>query len=244
MLVQTIKKLNFKPVVLGEQVSRVLMGAIIANELGGGEQLLELELQKQFGISRSPLREAFRELEKVGLVEIIPRKGTFVKRISRREIVENYIVRMPLEALAAKEAYNKMNEKDLEAMRRILLNMEKATQKNSAKSYWKHHREFHDTFINASDVRTLIDILKKLRIHSVRHRFCYPVIDENLEETLNYHQKIFQLFRSQDTDQKHLENLVIEHMESAFEKFLSNYDNIVNQENIKSKKPSSRTQSS
>jgi DNA-binding GntR family transcriptional regulator len=230
MFVQTIKKLNFKPVVIGEQISSVLMDAIIANDLKGGEQLLELELQKQFGISRSPLREGFRELEKLGLVEIIPRKGTFVKRITRREITENYIIRMPLEALAAKEALKKISAKDLEFMHKVLLNMEKATLKNSSKLYWKHHAEFHNTFIHASDIRQLIDILRRLRIHSVRHRFTYPVHNENLHNSLNYHKKILKLFCKPDTNEKELENLIIEHFESAFKTFLENYDRSINPE--------------
>jgi DNA-binding transcriptional regulator YhcF (GntR family) len=62
-----IKNLNFQPHVLGEQVSRILTEAILEGDLKGGDQLVEAELQKQFGISRSPLREAFRDLEKKGL---------------------------------------------------------------------------------------------------------------------------------------------------------------------------------
>ena len=81
-----IKDLEFRPHVLGEQVSRILTEAILEGVLNGGDQLIEAELQSQFGISRSPLREAFRDLEKKGLVVIIPRKGTYVKQVSRKDI--------------------------------------------------------------------------------------------------------------------------------------------------------------
>ncbi|MFH1090070.1 MAG: GntR family transcriptional regulator, partial [Pseudomonadota bacterium] len=83
MISAKIKKYTFKPSVIGEQISRVLTEAILEGILKGGDQLVELELQKHFGISRSPLREAFRDLEKKGLVVIVPRKGTFVKQITR-----------------------------------------------------------------------------------------------------------------------------------------------------------------
>ena len=85
-----IKDLEFKPHVLGEQVSQILTEAILEGLLKGGDQLVEAELQKQFGVSRSPLREAFRDLEKKGLVVIVPRKGTYVKQISRKDIEENF----------------------------------------------------------------------------------------------------------------------------------------------------------
>jgi|TARA_B100000315_G_scaffold92071_1_gene84812 DNA-binding GntR family transcriptional regulator len=72
--------------------------------LNGRGQLIEAELQKQFGISRSPPREAFRSLGKKELVGTIPRKGTFVKRVTRRDIAENFPVRA---SLAAQEAGQK-----------------------------------------------------------------------------------------------------------------------------------------
>ena len=80
-----IKDFDFRPHVLGEQVSHILMEAILEGVLRGGDQLVEVELQKQFGVSRSPLREAFRDLEKKGLVVIIPRKGTYVKQVNRKD---------------------------------------------------------------------------------------------------------------------------------------------------------------
>ena len=98
-----IKDLRFRPHVLGQQVSHILTEAILEGVLKGGDQLVEAELQKQFGISRSPLREAFRDLEKKGLVFIIPRKGTYVKQLSRKDIEDNFPVRAMLEGLAAQE---------------------------------------------------------------------------------------------------------------------------------------------
>ncbi len=58
------KKLNFRPTVLVEEVSRTLSEAILEGVYKGGERLIESELKEQFGISRSPIREAFRDLEK------------------------------------------------------------------------------------------------------------------------------------------------------------------------------------
>ena len=59
-----IKSMDFKPQVLGEQVSHILIDAILEGSLKQGDQLIEADLQKHFNVSRSPLREAFRDLEK------------------------------------------------------------------------------------------------------------------------------------------------------------------------------------
>lgn len=222
MLASKIEKLNIKPSVIAQQVSQVLLEAILVNDLKGGEQLLEAQLQKQFKISRSPLREAFRDLVKKGVVEIIPRKGAFVKRVTRRDIEENYSVRTLLEGLAAKEAYHKMTGKDHEALQKIVSKMKKAVINSDIMSYWKHHSVFHDIFITASENIVLIEILETLRIHSVRHRFSFPNYDENLQDSLDYHKKILDLFISQNTDDLEIEKLVREHIEVALETFITN----------------------
>jgi len=82
MLEKKIKELEFRPSVLGDQVADIIAQAIMDNELEGGQKLIEAEIQKQFGVSRSPIREAFRTLEKKGLVDIIPRRGTFVRKVT------------------------------------------------------------------------------------------------------------------------------------------------------------------
>ena len=98
------KAMDFKPQVLGEQVSQILIDAILQGSLKQGDQLIEADLQQHFNVSRSPLREAFRDLEKKGLVEIIPRRGAFVRTVTTKDIEENFPVRATLEGLAASPA--------------------------------------------------------------------------------------------------------------------------------------------
>jgi len=219
-----IKNLNFQPHVLGEQVSRILTEAILEGVLRGGDQLVEAELQKQFGISRSPLREAFRDLEKKGLVVIIPRRGTFVRRVTRKDIEENFPVRAVLEGLAAREAYQKMTSNALEEMSHVLGEMERAVKENDTKAYWRNHIEFHDIFIRASDNDILINVLKTLRMHSLWYRFSYQYYKEDLPRSLDVHQKILDHFRNQDVDQKEIGKLVQEHIQAAYRSFLAFLD--------------------
>jgi DNA-binding transcriptional regulator YhcF (GntR family) len=106
---ETMDPINFDGAGLPQRISQALIKAILDRTLRGGDRLVETELQKHFGVSRSPLREAFRDLEKRGLVEIRARRGTFVKKITRKDINEHYPVLAVLEGLAARQAHAHMN---------------------------------------------------------------------------------------------------------------------------------------
>jgi DNA-binding GntR family transcriptional regulator len=224
LLTVKIKPSDFKPDVLGDQVDLILTEAILEGKLKGGDRLIEVELQKHFGISRSPLREAFRNLEKKGLVTIIPRKGTFVKRITRRDIEENLPVRATLEGLAARETHKRMSDKISAEMIRTLSRMETAAAGADIRAYWKHHLLFHEIFINASDNEVLINILKTLRMHSLWHRFSYRYYQEDLQKSVAIHRDILDLLKNPESDGDEIETLVRRHIDEALEKFLTYLD--------------------
>jgi len=220
MLEDKIKEMVFQPQVLSSQVTKILMEAILEGILKGGQRLAEKELQKQFGISRSPLREAYRELEKRGLIVIIPRKGAFVKSIDIKDIEDNFPVRAVLEGLAAKLAHSKMSAGDLNEMREILNQMAEGAKKNNIKSYWRLHQIFHEIFINASDNDVLIGTLNTLRMHSLWYRFSYQYYQEDLKKHIIVHEHIYRLFKNRRGSLQKLENLVKNHIEDGLEKFI------------------------
>ncbi len=219
-----MNKLNFTPKKIGQQLAAVLKDAIVANEIVGGEKLVERDLQKKFGVSRSPIREAIRDLESMGLVEIIPHKGTYVKKVTKRDIIEDYMVRAPLEGLAAKGAYSNMDDRDREALAKSLEAMRTATRNRDVENFWKAHSKFHNTFINACGNGLLAAILRVLRIHSFRHRAVYPNLKEDLRPHLAKHEKIMDYFCSSDTDVDELSHFVTKHIEDALEGFLANIE--------------------
>lgn len=228
---QTYKEMN-KPVGLGIQVAEALTRAILEGDYKGGDQLVELELQDYFGVSRSPLREAFRELEKKGLVEIIPRRGTFVKRITRRDIEENFPIRAALEGLAAQLALPNMTEESLASMAEELHKMECAVETSDTQAYYTHHLAFHELFIELSENRLLINNLRTLRMQNIWHRFSYQYYQEDLEKSLRVHQKIFEGFTNLNNQPEKCRKLVEEHINIALDRFLTYSDGPTNNEQI------------
>ncbi len=210
----------FRPPVLTEQISQILMKAILEGALKHGDQLVETELQQQFGISRSPLREAFRDLEKKGLVVIVPRKGTFVKEVTRQDVEENFPVRATLEGLAARQAYARISKKELRDMEAALSKMTRAGETGDASLYRENHNRFHDLFIRASGNELLIELLKTLRVHRMWYFLAYHYHKDKMKESLAEHERILRLLKDEATNPEELELLVRHHIEDALEGFL------------------------
>jgi DNA-binding GntR family transcriptional regulator len=214
------KSLNLRPTVLVEQVSQVLSDAILEGIFKGGEQLIETELQKQFGISRSPLREAFRDLEKKGLVVMVPRRGTFVRAITTKDIEENFPTRAVLEGLAAREAHGSIKPDELTEMRRIIKLMQDSTKRGNKKAYWAQHNKFHEVFINASGNELLINLIKNLRMHRMWYDFSYLYYQEEPEHSLKAHEDILSALEDKKSSLAKVEKLVRDHIEVALSRFL------------------------
>ncbi len=215
-----LKFIDFRPAGLVEKLSEAMTEAILEGIFKEGDQLTELDLQKQFNISRTPIRESFRVLEKRGLVEVIPRKGAFVKRISPRDIEEHFPVRSVLEGLAAKQAYSKIRANDLELMERALARMKIAAENEDTKNYWKQHIIFHEIFINSCGNQLLINLLKTLRMQIMWYRLSYQYYREDFSNSYRTHERIMALFRNKNTDPEKLEAAVRTHIDVAVNKFI------------------------
>lgn len=222
MLTDKIQEMGFKPDALGEQVSRILVSAILDDVLKGGQQLVETDLQKQFGVSRSPLREAFRNLEKKGLVLIIPRKGCFVREVKAEDIAKTYPIRATLEAIAAGEAHTKMTDQEVLLLKSTLGKMEEFFSNGDTRSYWKQHFTFHETFINASGNEVLIDILENLRLRTHRYRFSHDYYRDYFSLNIAVHRKILNFLINPDSNTDELMALVKSHIEESSRIFIAN----------------------
>ncbi len=216
-----VKKREFSPqyaVPLVEQITDFLTQAILDGQFENGGRLVETGLQRQFGVSRSPIRESFRILEKKGLVTNIPRKGTYVRNITQKDIEENFPVRANLESLAARLALPYLTGQDIEKMESDFSRMSEAARNNDFKSYLKYHTQYHDVFIRASRNDTLIEILENLRSQALWFRYSYLYVQEAFEYAVTVHRKILDYFIKKDADR--LEALVKEHILIALNRFI------------------------
>ena len=105
---------------LPARVREAIEQQILTGALREGDQIVEYQVARQMGISQTPVREALRTLEHDGLVVTRPHRGTFVRRVTRREAAERYSLGMELEAFAARLAMPRLVEADYQRMNAII----------------------------------------------------------------------------------------------------------------------------
>ena len=213
-----IKGMQIQPSLLVEQVTKALTDAILQGVFKGGDRLVESDLQKQFGISRSPIRETFRILEKHGLVVSYPRKGTFVKEVTPKDVQQHFPIRASLEGLAASLAASRLSPRDIQDMSGSLADMKVTVAQQDHHSYRQHHMRFHETFIRASGNDALIEILQNLRQHEVWLRLTYFYVGSR-RNSIEIHKAILDaLVAGYGTE---AEKLVRSHIMDTCEDFLN-----------------------
>lgn len=129
---------------------RQLREEILSGGLRPGERLREQHLARDLGISRTPLREAFRHLEREGLVMIAPRQGASVSWLSANDAADLYRLRAHLSELAARLAATSIQEADLKKLRGLAREMVQAAARKDIQTFLDLYFNFHDTMTAAT----------------------------------------------------------------------------------------------
>jgi DNA-binding GntR family transcriptional regulator len=127
-----------------DSVVKAIQSAIFSGELKMGQRILEDELAETFQISRATVREALRRLEQVGLVQIKPRRGTFVTRLSMKEVEHTCRLRAALEGLAARYASERLTKDDWQAIKNVVAEMKVAADAIDLTAFLNLDRRFHE----------------------------------------------------------------------------------------------------
>ncbi|WP_433709461.1 GntR family transcriptional regulator [Nocardia sp. CA-084685] len=134
-----------------ERVAQGLREMIISGELAPGQSLSEVSLAETFGISRTPIREALKQLQIEGLVEVRPRVGTFVSVPSRREINELFEMKQLLEGGAARLMAARGDTPELAAMKENVRDADQAVALGDIERYAQLVHDFHEILITGAD---------------------------------------------------------------------------------------------
>ena len=183
---------------LREKILESIREAILKGQLKPGEKVAEPELAERFGISRTPIREAFRQLESEGYLTVIPRKGAVVADLSERDIEEFYAIKSVLEGFAARMAALKMTEKEIEKLETINEKLETLARQGDVKSFFRVHNEFHELFIRASGNEKLSELIDQLVMKFNRSRMASLALPGRMEISVNEHRKIIEAFKNRD----------------------------------------------
>ena len=173
---------------LRERIVARLRQAIITGELAQKSRLIEPELARQLNVSRTPLREAIRQLEAEGFVTTVPRFGSFVSEITPQDVEDLYAIRTVIEGLAARQAAENPESAKREVLDNILTDLAKRT--GDYRQYHEISGRFHDIIVELSGNRRLQGIYHSLAQHVSRMRTLSLAVRGRPEISLRGHRRI------------------------------------------------------
>ena len=192
---------NFeKHLTLREKILETIRDAIISGALKPGEKVAEPELSERFGISRTPIREAFRQLESEGYLTVIPRKGAVVASFSQRDVEEFYAIKSILEGYAARKACAKLTPREIDKLQSINDKLSLLAEDGDVKHFFKVHNSFHELFVRAADNEKLAEMIINLVERFQLLRIASLSLPGRMEFSVKEHQKIIEAFRNGNAD--------------------------------------------
>jgi DNA-binding GntR family transcriptional regulator len=195
-----MKKPMEKHLTLREKILETIRDAIMTGALKPGEKVAEPDLAERFGISRTPIREAFRQLESEGYLTVIPRKGAVVTAFSPRDVEEFYAIKSILEGYAARRACEKLSVKDIEKLRTINDRLRHMADDGDVKHFFRIHNDFHELFLKAADNDKLYVLVTNLVRKFERLRYASLSLPGRMKISVEEHDKIIEAFLKRDAD--------------------------------------------
>ncbi|MGE8077351.1 GntR family transcriptional regulator [Peribacillus loiseleuriae] len=174
------------------QVSNAIREAIVTGEYEPGQKLSEAVLSEYYKVSRTPIREALKQLEREGLVEIIPRVGTCVTKPTEKELNELFALKEVLEGLAAGLLAERGSSEEINKLKAAVADMEKAIQIPDNKQYVEANNTFHTVILEGADNSKLSNMLNLLLNQIPYNRYVFVTIEDpvRLKQSLKEHQLI------------------------------------------------------
>jgi DNA-binding GntR family transcriptional regulator len=201
---------------LPQEAYLVIKNSIMNNEVKPGDCLSENALSQTMGMSRTPIREAFKVLASEGLIEIHNGVGAFVKYITVKEIHDIFEVRSALECTAVNSALDRITDSELEILEQDWLKM-KSEVLSGTPIGWDVLSEYdyrlHEFLVKKCDNDYIIDIIDNSRMKITRFQKISAVSLGNEIDTINQHLELIRLMKSRDADA--LKKELIAHIQLA-----------------------------
>ncbi|MEX0842562.1 MAG: GntR family transcriptional regulator, partial [Xanthobacteraceae bacterium] len=172
-------------------------------------RLDERQLAQQFGISRTPVREAMAQLEREGFIRSVPRRGVYVVRKTKREVLEMITAWAALESMAARLITQNASDDEIAALRRMFVTFHSGQVAAHLDEYSEVNIEFHQTIIRMSSNSVLIDLAENLFTHMRMIRRKTIVEKDRVHRSIHDHMHIIEALEARDTERA--EELVRNH---------------------------------
>jgi DNA-binding GntR family transcriptional regulator len=185
--------------VLSEQVKERLLEAILDGRYPPGARIVETRVARELGTSQAPVREALRDLEALGVVEVAPFRGARVRRLSAAELLEAFAVRAQLESLAARLAIPRLTPGELDELEALIREMQRSADAGDLHAEAIADASFHGRIVELSANRTLQRVWRTLEPYS-RTYITIAAPRSDRREIADHHLPILDALRRRDPD--------------------------------------------
>ncbi|MPY75050.1 MAG: FCD domain-containing protein [Alphaproteobacteria bacterium] len=166
----------------------------------GETRLDERQLSEDFGVSRTPVREAITRLEQEGFVKVIPRRGAFVVRKTKKEILEMITVWAALESMAARLITESATDAEIASLRRMFATFDDDRVRAQIDEYSETNIEFHQAILNMSKCELLNQMAENLFAHMRWIRMRTIAEDDRASRSIIDHMHIIEALEQRDAD--------------------------------------------
>ncbi len=181
-------------------IADALEDMILDGTFADNDRLDEVQLAKRFSVSRTPIREALQRLTQAGLVELIPRRGAFVRQPGAIELIEMFEVMAELEAASARFAAMRMTDAALDELNEANGKCMKAMQERDADSYYRENERFHHIIYAQSGNSFLEAEAKRLHRRLKPFRRLQLRLRGRLRQSMSEHGSILEALTNGDPD--------------------------------------------
>lgn len=193
---------------------------ILSGKYQEHEELKEVAIGEELGVSRTPVREAFRQLELEGLIQIIPNKGAYVTGITEKDVKDIYMIRSLLEGLCARWATQHITKEQLEEMEENVYLARFHAQKGHLDQLAELDNRFHDILYEACNSKILEHQLKDFHQYVLRVRKKTLSNVNRGPKSNEEHEEILEAIKAGDADRA--EKLANRHMINAYQNMVRN----------------------
>lgn len=187
---------------VAERVYQALHEAIMEGRFAGGTRLKEVALAEQFNISRTPIREALMQLERDGLIDLLPGRGAVVRSLSERDVEDAFQIRALLEGYGAAQAALRITEEQMQELEQICDEMEgpdgRGTSPETIAYLLDRNDRFHQIILAASGNSRLPSALSADMEIPYIYRTYYWYTDKERQRSFHYHRELVEAFRRRD----------------------------------------------
>ena len=212
-----MKSIDYLKTPLSQEIFQTLKDRIISGEYPPKVILSEKEISQEFGVSRTPYRDAVKKLEELKLIEVIPRFGTYVSEIDLNEVWNAFEVRLKLEHMAGELAAQKRTAEQLKRLESVVKEAQILGEDSDHNLASRLDKEFHEIIVSSAHNPVLAEMLERL------HNICARIFSSSFRKRLSLPKLVSQwenVYRAvKNGDGDAAAEVMVEHIQYSLDHF-------------------------